>query len=321
MGRPSAQLVVLVILLATSVLASYGDRQPAFRLCVRKCLTAPPTRTLLWTTTDLCRYKCMHEQVDVQPRHLVAQYYGKWPFYAVFGIQEPLSTLFSLLNLLAHRRGLALVRRRVAQPSHRVYALLAYVQMGAWVASSVFHTRDVAFTERLDYLAAGAAVFAGLNVALVRVCHVSFFASTVCLGLVYALHSLSTLSSKRIDYGWHLTVVIAAGMLHNLLWLGWCLREYMRRRKHVKSQCLSHRAPYTPVALVALTMVALSLELLEFVPIGRSLDAHALWHAATAPLAVWWWSWLVTDAEWLLKTSPSDGRVRERVLEHIQLQA
>lgn len=47
---------------------------------------------------------------------------------------------------------------------------------------------------------------------------------------------------------------------------------------------------------VGLTMAAMSLELLDFPAIGRVLDAHALWHAATIPISSLWYKFLIKDA-------------------------
>jgi hypothetical protein len=40
----------------------------------------------------------------------------------------------------------------------------------------------------------------------------------------------------------------------------------------------------------------MSFELLDFAPLFRLLDAHALWHLATIPLAAGWWRFLTSDA-------------------------
>lgn len=40
----------------------------------------------------------------------------------------------------------------------------------------------------------------------------------------------------------------------------------------------------------------MSLELFDFAPLFRLLDAHALWHLATIPLAAAWWRFLCSDA-------------------------
>ena len=52
----------------------------------------------------------------------------------------------------------------------------------------------------------------------------------------------------------------------------------------------------TPLLLVGSTTLAMSLELLDFAPFFRIIDAHSLWHLSTIPLAVAWWTFLATDA-------------------------
>lgn len=42
--------------------------------------------------------------------------------------------------------------------------------------------------------------------------------------------------------------------------------------------------------------MAMMLELLDFAPFARVVDAHSLWHAATIPIALGWWTFLCNDA-------------------------
>ncbi|TIA88854.1 hypothetical protein E3P99_02376 [Wallemia hederae] len=231
------------------------------------------------------------------------QYYGKWPFYRFMGVQEPFSVLFSLLNLLAHRSGMRDVRVRLpTHPNYPSYIIFAAVNILAWLASSLFHTRDTPLTERLDYVCAGAAVTSGLNLAITRVFDVHWKKSSGILAAAYLFHILTVLSSQRIDYGWHMAIVIAAGMAHNAIWVWFSLRDWVGKllyaQSHINSRSHTHPAQYTPLLLVTLTTAALSLELLEFEPLFRAIDAHSLWHASTFPLAIHWYSWLITDAEW-----------------------
>jgi len=43
---------------------------------------------------------------------------------------------------------------------------------------------------------------------------------------------------------------------------------------------------------------ALLLEVLDFPPAGGLLDAHALWHAATVPLAYLFYGFVEGDVRW-----------------------
>ena len=47
---------------------------------------------------------------------------------------------------------------------------------------------------------------------------------------------------------------------------------------------------------VGLTTAATFLELFDFPPWARIIDAHALWHLSTAPLAAGWYVFLVEDS-------------------------
>jgi post-GPI attachment to proteins factor 3 len=53
----------------------------------------------------------------------------------------------------------------------------------------------------------------------------------------------------------------------------------------------------TAALVVALTTAATMLELFDFPPWRRVVDAHALWHLATAPLAVMWYDFILMDAQ------------------------
>ena len=104
----------------------------------------------------------------------VHQFHGKWPFYRVWGVQEPASVLFSVGNLVAN--GHAWWRTRTSVPtSYRPYRryLLWYsvVNMHAWLWSALFHTRDLPFTERMDYFSAAAVILYGLWFAGYRWVH------------------------------------------------------------------------------------------------------------------------------------------------------
>lgn len=43
--------------------------------------------------------------------------------------------------------------------------------------------------------------------------------------------------------------------------------------------------------IVAWVVVAMSLELLDFPPIGGYIDAHSLWHLGTVIPTVWWYKY------------------------------
>jgi post-GPI attachment to proteins factor 3 len=68
---------------------------------------SPLLRIMQWNTESNCKYTCMHQITDlgVANKEKIHQYYGKWPFYRLWGMQEPASVFFSLLNLVGHMYG------------------------------------------------------------------------------------------------------------------------------------------------------------------------------------------------------------------------
>lgn len=116
----------------------------------------------------------------------------------------------------------------------------------------------------------------------------------------------------QFPYGYHTAFNVALGMTHNLIWIIWSLCFVVRFPKlHLGSTTIEWPRPYpprnpldrprqrdgmTPLALVICTTFAMALELLDFAPFGRIVDAHSLWHAATIPIALGWWTFMCNDA-------------------------
>jgi post-GPI attachment to proteins factor 3 len=215
----------------------------------------------------------------------------------VLGIQEPMSVLFSLLNLWAHAAGLRKLRSSVSPqyPLRAYYERLAHIGIAAWICSSVFHTRDFTATEELDYFAAGASVLYGLYYAAVRIFRLDGPGSgrgekrrrnasllriwTWTCRLLYLAHVLY-LKGVKWDYTYNMTANVVVGALHNALWSWYSWKTYRMSRRAWAAW---------PGMIVAWVVLAMSLELLDFPPLWGSLDAHALWHAATViPTIIWY---------------------------------
>ena len=147
----------VVVVLPVLVNASSGDRRPDFIGCVAHCTSircpnssaqlaeSLPLRLTGWTCLDECRYDCIHQlttddQVNGRPTH---QYFGKWPFWRLGGIQEPASVLFSLFNMSVHIQGAKKIIYRVPHqhPMRLYYLAWSLTSINAWIWSSVFHTR------------------------------------------------------------------------------------------------------------------------------------------------------------------------------------
>lgn len=252
---------------------------------------------LLWTCASECDYTCQHVITEERRIHAppfeepVVQYHGKWPFIRLFGVQEPFSVLFSFLNLLAHRHGLARIRASLPSnyPLRKYYLAFGYIGIASWIFSMIFHTRDFNLTEKADYFAAGASVLYGLYYTPIRIFRldknypatkrtIRQLWTLICLAL-YAAH-VSYLSFWRWDYTYNMAANVVVGIVQNVLWTWFSVQRYRRLKKTWAAW---------PGLIVAWIVLAMSLELLDFPPLGGWIDAHSLWHLGTVGPTFWWY--------------------------------
>ncbi|KAJ7778799.1 Per1-like protein [Mycena maculata] len=314
--------------------ASWGDRSPEFENCLRSCANSRcgvnrvplsfPLRLTWWTCEDDCKYTCMNEITsrNIRLGDRVHQYYGKWPFWRLLGMQEPASVAFSLLNLWAHVRGLAKVRRDIpdSHPMKAYYIMWSFTGLNAWIWSAVFHTRDNSITEKLDYFSAALTILYAMYYTVVRLFHLYPTSrktrltlstpdpapasspthkawSLLCI-LVYIGHVSYLTLLPRFDYTYNIIFNTVIGLAHNALWLVYSLPTSMSIIRRFAGRPISYRPPFVTNAgiFAAFTTAASALELFDFPPIQRVIDAHSLWHLATAPIALLWYDFLLQDA-------------------------
>ncbi|KAL0947663.1 hypothetical protein HGRIS_013751 [Hohenbuehelia grisea] len=308
--------------------ASSGDRSPVYIECVAKCdleqcqLHRPTLPLALrltgWTCRDNCKYNCMHEitQSDVEQGRPVQQYHGKWPFWRLAGMQEPASVAFSMLNLWAHARGFSKVRRRIdnSHPMKSYYIMWSFTSINAWIWSSVFHTRDLPVTEKLDYFSAALAILYALYYVVLRLFHIYPTSrnrltipsepssglihkawSSICI-MLYLGHVSYLALLPRFDYTYNMIFNLAVGLTHNILWVVYSLPFATLRRFPARSKSYRPRFVSKAAIFVALTTAATALELFDFPPWRGSIDVHSLWHLSTVPISLYWYDFLVKDA-------------------------
>ncbi|KAI9831568.1 MAG: hypothetical protein M1819_004799 [Sarea resinae] len=311
-GFPALAIASLLILslLAGRTQASIGDRLPEFRECVATCeevncgdgKTSLPLhlQLLLWTCSSECDYTCQHIVTENRQHRFmiqdpVVQYHGKWPFHRLFGMQEPFSVLFSLFNFLAHDQGMNKIRQSIpaSYPLRKYYLAFGYFGLASWIFSMIFHTRDFDVTEKLDYFAAGASVLYGLYYTPIRIYRLDLPSKQATLRLwtlfciaLYIGH-VSYLTLWSWDYTYNMAANVVVGVVQNLLWSWFSIKRYQRMKRTWAAW---------PGLIVAWIVLAMSLELLDFPPIGGMLDAHSLWHLGTVGPTIWWYSFLVKDA-------------------------
>ncbi|RKP07945.1 Per1-like-domain-containing protein [Thamnocephalis sphaerospora] len=305
-------LVLAAIWLPLSVQASAGEHEPTFLRCTSDCQAQRCMRVvdgsreavnplplylrlLGWSCPDDCDYHC---QIQVTDQRLafgepVLKYHGKWPLVRILGAQEPAAVLFSVWNGYAHWKNRAVLANHVHPHYYLRPVLLGYAITGinTWLWSAVFHVRDTPFTEKLDYFSAGFGILYGFYLAVCRVFGVQRprRQRLLLLGCValFGVHIIYMCARSQFDYGHHQLVCAVVGVAHNLLWCGWALRH-----------CRTRPYAWQVIALVVCVSSTLLLGLLNQQPLGWYLDAHALWHAATAPLVFWWYRFLLADCAW-----------------------
>ena len=103
---------------------------------------------LSWNDEDDCKYYCMFWITHIRREFNLPtlKYYGHWPYVRVFGIQEPASMLFSIMNTIPHI--LSLLFSSYYYPIYSSdYVMKLWLQLytcvaiNAWVAASLYHYR------------------------------------------------------------------------------------------------------------------------------------------------------------------------------------
>jgi len=298
--------VLAVLSLVTSSSASWGDQSSFYRMCGQNCWKVNckaqeslelwgdtqswPEKVFGWECMDDCRYNCMWETVDeMEMRHgQVPQFHGKWPFVRVFGIQEPASTIFSILNLCSNLYMLNWFIKTVPSTTQMfsVWVLYSLTAVNAWIWSTVFHTRDTHFTEMMDYFCAFSTVLFSLLVVCLRVVGTNNARTVLVSALCAAFfsHHIYSMAFIRFDYGYNMKVNVVVGAVNGICWLAWAYTHY-GDGPHVKKG----------VGAILVLTGSVLLELLDFPPLMWTIDSHALWHLATAPLPLLWYQFAAGD--------------------------
>lgn len=211
-------------------------------------------------------------------------------------MQEPFSVLFSLLNFLAHQWGLGKIKEHIPESYslRKYYMMFGYCGLASWLFSMIFHTRDFGLTEKLDYFAAGMSVMYGLYYTPIRIFRLdridvdvittkrkeSFVRVwTIFCATAYLMH-ISYLSFWRFDYTYNMAANVVVGIIQNILWTSFSITRYRK---------VGRLWAAWPGLIVAWIVLAMSLELFDFPPWWRMLDAHALWHLGTVGPTIWWY--------------------------------
>ena len=289
--------------------------------CIPRMYEPPPTVLSNTEIRNFAEAQIAKELSFLPPIDKQAvQFFGKWAQLRLMGMQEPFSVLFSALNLIVQLYAMLHLFKNLVPdtyPLKPVYRTHTIIASWSWFASSVFHTRDLWWTERWDYFNAAAVLVSGLFLCMCRILlikpgSVMFRRVLIACVTVWVLHVLYLMSHWRLDYSYNMVACLMVGIVHNLLWLVYAFAPVAMHQLSIMLHGGSHlswsssNVNSSPgitskqrnrlVIIVLLTFLAPGLELFDFPPLFRMIDAHALWHCATAPLTLYWYYWLVDDA-------------------------
>jgi len=285
-------IILLAALFIPLTTCSSGDLDSLFLNCLQKCKCSPNSGLFSWSCAANCKYECMWQVTNIYksqsyPQVRPHQYYGKWPFYRLFALQEPASVFFSILNLFAHYTGYRrLTSLSPLSPMRDNYRYIAMTGMFAWICSTIFHSKDNPTTEKLDYFSAMLYLLTIDYQALAKVA-LAGLAVKICFAIFYILH-VSYLSLYSFDYSYNMAASVTTGILSNSIWLVWCYKNWRNRSTYA----------WKMVVMILCLTSAMSLELMDFPPIWGVFDAHSLWHAATIPITYLFYDFLVCDVRW-----------------------
>lgn len=185
---------------------------------------------------------------------------------------------------------------RPSNPMYKTWLFYALCSINGWLWSAVFHTRDLAFTELMDYLSAFAMVLfsaysIGMRLLLKFHSVYSLVFTTFCMA--YFINHAIYLSWGMFDYRYNMVANLVAGVV---LFFNCVIFSLMNWRTLPQSRSLA----------IAISVLALSLylELSDFPPILWTFDAHALWHLSTAPATYFYWKYILEDSRYLQKEIP-----------------
>jgi hypothetical protein len=116
--------------------------------------------------------------------------------------------------------------------------------------------------------------------------------------MLYLAHIAYLAIPPRFDYAYNMVFNLVIGLIHNGLWLTYSFPSHQSPLRRFPFRPKSYRPSYanTAALFVLVTTAATALELFDFAPWGRVVDAHSLWHLSTAPIAKFWYDFLVEDA-------------------------
>jgi hypothetical protein len=300
-----ASAFFLSVIIASSMLlkseASQGDLDPKYISCTRNCnlsicksseISKFGTGFPYWHCEDDCNYDCMQSITLIRSEkgYGPLKYYGHWPFLRIYGMEEPASVIFSILNsvpyfMILGRTLIGMLRKdnRVQDKNgveikthfmHNWLVLYYFVSINCWLTSAYYHARKTDSASLVDF--ASALLFLGYSwwLAIRRIWGVC--ANGKLVGLVFITggmlfsYQVNRMSAGLVTFDQHMYVSISIAILNVLTWFSWVLfsSEKQEGNTNYRYLCLLCQLWFSLAAL---------LELYDFPAIYGLFDAHSLW--------------------------------------------
>lgn len=316
---------VLISLQTSLTYGSWGDVDMTYQKCLRYCnpvrcdgrervgtpleqaaaaYEVPPPQVVPLPCVDLCKYGCIEEtsKQRIQSGSGITKYYGHWPFIRYFGMEEPASVVFSVLNALPHMlHFLYFTLGSVSKPAESCYMkgwLAAYSVAACvcWFSSAYYHAKKTEASTHQDLITALGFITFGVFMAVRRIRGTSAtpprmaMLATAMVG-AWAARAHFMLQGK-VSFNSHMMLSIGLVILTTTLWVGWIVHTLL-----FVSDKREGRAKYLCLLCQVWLILASALEVFDFPPIAGVYDAHALWHAATIPLGFLWYRFWEEDRQ------------------------
>ncbi|XP_042068137.1 post-GPI attachment to proteins factor 3-like isoform X1 [Salvia splendens] len=257
-----------------------------------------------WDCQGNCRYHCMlyREKERIELGLEPVKYHGKWPSRCQYGFQfaqEPISVAISALNLVMHFHGwrsfsnllyYSLPLKPDKTPFYdyaslfKVYGLLA---MNSWFWSAIYHFRDMALTEKLEY--SSVVAFLGYSIILANIRSFGLRSDAARVMVAAPIFAFATthilfLCNYNMDYEWNTKVCIGMGIAQAVSWAVWGGTTDLACRWKLWMVVLGG----------AFGVVG---KMLDFPPYQGIVHGETVWQASNIPLTYIWWNFIKYDAE------------------------
>lgn len=289
-----------------------------------------------WDCKLDCNYKCQqfvsnNREINDLP---MVQFYGKWPFKRIWGFTEFFLSIFSIGNLYVNWVNLPkILQQYLKNKKHNLelatmyqqYLILLIISVIGWLFSTLFHIRDNAVSETLDYFGAASIIMANFNAITIRYFELFkqdqqatrnyFQFGLVCIWILHI-----TKLKLNWDYNYNTVFNLVFGASSIILWMVhsyntiklYCENDHiynnsiqllpfetkiLTKLNYIGIISKTKYIPYIPIFLNLWLIFGISFEILDFEPWKRLIDGHAIWHLITIIPSIIWFDWNIWDLE------------------------